>query len=57
MCTPSSCGGQKMAMNPLELELRMSVSYIWVLGNEPSSLSLNHLSSLHSSALTFPSHA
>lgn len=46
-----------MAMNPLELELRMSVSYIWVLGNEPSSLSLNHLYSLHSSALTLPSHA
>lgn len=47
-CVCNACRGQKMALDPLELELQIAT--IWVLGIQPSSseravLPLNHFSS------------
>ena len=34
MCAPSAYGGQKRILNPLELELQMSVSHYVCAGNQ-----------------------
>lgn len=38
MCMPAVCRGQKRWLNPLERELQIVVSYMWVLGIKPGPL-------------------
>ena len=37
-CMPVSCKGQKRVVDPLELELQLVVSSVWVLAAQPRSM-------------------